>query len=88
MAGKAKQPSWVLRLRGAYPKGWSVRNMRGKVYLRVTFDAAGADATCITLPIAWAADTITETVQLILELHQLVGDGYDLRDALGRSNQP
>ena len=88
MAGKAKQPSWVLRLRGACPKGWSVRNMRGKVYLRVTSGAAGADATCVTLPMTWAADTVSETVQLITELHQLVGDGYDLRDALGRINQP
>ena len=48
--------------------------MRGKVYLRMTSVAAGADATCVNLLIAWAADTITETVQLILELHQLVGD--------------
>ena len=77
MAGKAKQNSWVLRLRGACPKGWFVRNMRGKVYLRVTSGTTGADTTCVTLPIAWAADTITETVQLILELHELVGDGCD-----------
>ena len=74
MAGKAKQHSWVLRLRGACPKDWSVRNMRGKDYLRMTSGAAAADATCVTLPITWAADTLTETVQLILELHQLLGD--------------
>ncbi len=42
----------------------------------------------MTLPIAWAADTVSEAVVLITELHQLVGDGYDLRDALSRISQP
>ena len=63
--------------------------MRSKVYLRVTSGAAGgANASTMTLPLAWAADTVPEAVQLITELHQLVSDGYDLRDALGRINQP
>ena len=88
MAGKTKQPSWVLRLRGACPKGWSVRNMRGKVYLRVTEGAAGVEASCITLPIAWAADTVPEAITTITELHQLVNGGFDLRDALNRARQP
>ena len=75
MPASTKKPAWVLRLRSACPKGWSVRNMRGKVYLRVTEGSAGADAACVTLPIVWAADTVPETVQLITELHQMVGEG-------------
>ena len=41
--------------------------MRHKVDLCVPSESAGADATCGALPVAWAADTIPETVQLINE---------------------
>ena len=85
---RSAQPKWVQRLRGACPKGWSVKNMRGKVFLSVRSGAGGTNASTMTLPIAWAADTVSEAVVLITELYQLVGDGYDLRDALGRINQP
>ena len=88
MPAKAKHPSWVLRLRGSCPKGWSVKNLRGKVFLSVRSGAGGVNATTMTLPIAWAADTVPEAVQMITELHQLVSDGFDLRDALGRIKQP
>ena len=88
MPVKAKHPSWVLRLRGSCPKGWSVKNLRGKVFLSVRSGAGGINATTMTLPIAWAADTVPEAVQMITELHQLVSDGFDLRDALGRIKQP
>ena len=63
------------RLRGACPKGWSVKNMRGKVFLSVRSGAGGANASTMTLPIAWAADTVPDAVQLMTELHKLVGDG-------------
>ena len=85
---RSAQPKWVQRLRGACPKGWSVKNMRGKVFLSVRSGAGGVNASTMTLPIAWAADTVPDAVQLMTELHKLVGDGYDLRDALGRINQP
>ena len=88
MATKAKQPAWVLRLRGACPKGWSIRNMRGKAFLSVRSGKGGTTAATTTLPIAWAADTVPEAVQLITELHQLVGSGFDLRDALVRIQAP
>ena len=88
MAAQKKQPSWVLRLRGACPKGWSVKNMRGKVFLSIRSGAGGTNATTVTLPIAWAADTVPEAVQLITELHQQVNDGFDLRDALERTTAP
>ena len=65
-----------------------MKNMRGKVFLSVRSGAGGTNASTMTLPIAWAADTVSDAVVLITELHQLVGDGYDLRDALGRINQP
>ena len=85
MADTAK---WITRLRNSCPKGWSVRNMRGKVFLSVRSGKGGTTATTVTLPIAWAADTVPETVQLITELHKLVGEGFDLRDALAKSTQP
>ena len=88
MPAKAKHPSWVLRLRGSCPKGWSVKDLRGKVFLSVRSGAGGVNATTMTLPIAWAADTVPEAVQMITELHQLVSDGFDLCDALGRIQQP
>ena len=62
--------------------------MRGKVFLSVRSGAGGTSASTMTLPIAWAADTVSEAVVLITELHKLVDGGYDLRDALGRINQP
>ena len=62
---RTAQPKWVQRLRGACPKGWSVKNIRGKVFLSVRSGAGGANASTMTLPIAWAADTVPETVQLI-----------------------
>ena len=85
MAGTAK---WITRLRNSCPKGWSVRNMRSKVFLSVRSGKGGTTATTVTLPIAWAADTVPETVQLITELHKLVGEGFDLRDAVAKSTQP
>ena len=85
MADTAK---WITRLRNSCPKGWSVRNMRGKVFLSVRSGKGGSTATTVTLPIAWAADTVPETVQLITELHKLVGEGFDLRDAVAKSTQP
>ena len=85
MADTAK---WITRLRNSCPKGWSVRNMRGKVFLSVRSGKGGTTATTVTLPIAWAADTVPETVQLITELHKLVGEGFDLRDAVGKTTQP
>ena len=88
MPAQKKQPSWVMRLRSACPKGWSVRNTHDKIRLRVTSGSAGANATTVTLPIVWAADTVPEAVQLITEIHQLVGSGYDLRDALERVQAP
>ena len=85
MAAAAK---WITRLRSSCPKGWSVRNMRGKVFLSVRSGKGGATAATMTLPLAWAADNVPETVQLITELHKLVGDGFDLRDSLERCKQP
>ena len=85
MAAAAK---WITRLRSSCPKGWSVRNMRGKVFLSVRSGKGGATASTMTLPLAWAADTVPETVQLITKLHKLVGEGFDLRDALERCKQP
>ena len=58
------------------------------MFLSVRSGAGGVNATTMTLPIAWAADTVPEAVQMITELHQLVGEGFDLRDALGRIKQP
>ena len=60
--------------------------MRGKVYLSVRSGKAGANASCLTLPVAWAADTVADTIALITELHQQVEAGFDLRDALARVN--
>ena len=85
MAAAAK---WITWLRSSCPKGWSVRNMRGKVFLSVRSGKGGATASTMTLPLAWAADTVPETVQLITKLHKLVGEGFDLRDALERCKQP
>ena len=86
MAATAK---WITRLRNSCPKGWSVRNMRGKVFLSVRSGKGGTTATTVTLPIAWAADTVPETVQLITKLHQLVtSEGFDLRDAVAKSTKP
>ena len=64
MATKAKQPAWVLRLRGACPKGWSIKNMGGKVFLSVRSGKGGTTAAT-TLPIVWSADTVPEAGQLI-----------------------
>lgn len=38
--------------------------------------------------IAWGADTVPETVQLINELLTLAGEGFDLRDAVARPTEP
>ena len=65
MAAAAK---WITRLRSSCPKGWSVRNMRGSVFLSVRSGKGGATAVTMTLPLAWAADTVPETVQLITKL--------------------
>ncbi len=62
--------------------------MRGKVFLSVRSGAGGTSASTITLPIAWAADTVPETVALITELYQQVSGGYDLRDAVSRIQAP
>ena len=62
--------------------------MRGRVFLSVRSGKGGATASTMTLPLAWAADTVPETVQLITKLHKLVGEGFDLRDALERCKQP
>ena len=75
MPAKAKHPSWVIRLRGSCPKGWSVKNMRGKVFLSVRSGKGGINASTATLPMAWASETVPETVELITGLHQLVGNG-------------
>ena len=58
------------------------------MFLSVRSGAGGASASTITLPLAWAADTVPETVALITELHQMVSNGYDLRDALARVQAP
>ena len=42
--------------------------MRGKVFLSVRSGKGGATAVTMTLPLAWAADTVPETVQLITKL--------------------
>ncbi|MEJ6584391.1 MAG: hypothetical protein QNL52_00810 [Synechococcus sp. ChBW.bin.23] len=56
--------------------------------MSVRSGAGGASASTITLPLAWAADTVPETVALITELHQMVSNGYELRDALARVQAP
>ena len=61
--------------------------MGGKVFLSVRSGKGGTTAAT-TLPIVWSADTVPEAVQLITELQQLVGCGFDLRDALVRIQAP
>ena len=86
MADTAK---WITRLRNSCPKGWSVKNMRGKIYLSVRSGAGGKKASTTTLPLAWAADTVPEAISLISELQQLVAkEGFDLRDALNKVTVP
>ena len=86
MAATAK---WITRLRSSCPKGWSVKNMRGKIYLSVRSGAGGKKASTTTLPLAWAADTVPEAISLISELQQLVSkEGFDLRDALNKVRAP
>lgn len=81
---KSTSPKWVARLRSACPRGWSVKESRGSIRLSVRAGAGGASGSSVTLPLAWAADTTTDAISLITELHSLVSDGLDLRDALAR----
>lgn len=83
---QSKAPKWVMRLRAGCPRGWTVREMRGKVFLSVRTGKGGAKASTCTLPMAWAADTVTDAIALITELHSQVESGFDLRDALTRIN--
>ena len=86
MAATAK---WITRLRSSCPKGWSVKNMRGKIYLSVRSGAGGKRASTATLPLAWAADTVPEAISLIADLQQRVDkEGFDLRDALNKVKAP
>lgn len=80
----ANVPRWVTRLRSACPRGWSVRDMRGKVFLSVRSGKAGTTAATATLPLPWAADAVADAITLITDLHQLVESGIDLRDAMAR----
>ena len=80
---------WITRLRSSCPKGWSVRNMRGKIYLSIRSGAGGKRASTATLPLAWAADTVPEAISLIADLQQRVDkEGFDLRDALNKVKAP
>lgn len=81
---QSKSPKWVARLRGACPRGWSVKEARGSIRLSVRSGAGGASGVSKTLPLAWAADTVTDAVALITRLHALVESGVDLADALDR----
>ncbi len=82
----AATPRWITRLRGACPRGWSVKESRGSIRLSVRSGAGGAAGASVTLPIAWAADTVPDAITLITTLHQQVEAGHDLRDAMQRSN--
>lgn len=78
-------PRWVARLRGACPRGWSVREMKGKVFLSVRAGKAGSSSTTTkTLPVEWTADSVPAAITLITDLHQQVQNGIDLADALRR----
>lgn len=81
---QSKSPKWVARLRGACPKGWSVKESRGSIRLSVRSGAGGTNGVSKTLPIAWAADTVVEATALITRLHDSVEAGIDLADALDR----
>ena len=81
---QTKSPKWVARLRGACPKGWSVKESRGSIRLSVRSGAGGANSVTKTLPIAWAADTVPEATALITRLHDSIDAGVDLADALDR----
>ena len=84
---QSKSPKWVVRLRSGCPRGWSVTESRGQIRLVVRSGAGGTGSkSSVTLPLAWAADTVTESIALITELHQQVEAGFDLRDALARIN--
>ena len=70
------------------PKASSVQDMRCKVFPSVRSGKGGTPANTEMLPIAWAADTVPERVQLITALQTLVGEGFDLCDAVVRSTEP
>ena len=81
---KPAPAKWIQRLRAGCPRGWTVKNMRGKIYLSVRSGAGGTNATTTTLPLAWAADEVPAAIELISQLQQAVADGHDLKDALAR----
>ena len=82
---------WITKLCNSCPKAQSFCNRRVKVFLGLRSSKGGTittSATSVTPPIVRVADTGPETVQLISELHKLMGEGFDLRDAVAKSTQP
>jgi len=75
-------PTWIKKLRGSCPKGWSVKESRGKIRLSIRKGAGGKEGTSATLPLAWAADELPAFRQLIAELESQIAEGRTLQDAL------
>ncbi len=86
MSQSKSKTDWVASLRGACPSGWSVKESRNSIRLSVRSGAGGATGTSVTLPLAWAADTVADAIVLISALRQQVEAGMDLRDALKRAD--
>ena len=83
---KIKTPGWVVRLRTACPKGWSVKESRGFIRLSLAGGASGVNGASKTLPLAWAADAVPDAIALINRLDMRVQDGFDLADALAHES--
>ena len=58
---------------GCLPHGLVRSKYARQSFLRVTSGAGGANASTMTLPLAWAADTVSEEVQLLKAFPALRG---------------
>ena len=58
---------------GCLPHGLVRSKYAQQDFLRVTSGAGGANASTLTLPLAWAADTVSEEVQVLKAFPALRG---------------
>ena len=73
---------WVVWLRSGCTRSWLVTQSRGQIRLVVLSGVGNIGGkSSVTLPLAWAAETVSDAIALITELHQQVEARFHLRAA-------
>jgi len=76
------QASWHESLQAdvkALATGWSVKERKGKVFLRVR--QSDQPEVSVTLPFEWIASTKGDAYTRVRNIYKLVGEGYSLKQA-------